>query len=178
MMSPEEARNRQLVQWLVQSAKQIDAERQRQRREEEEARREQDEAERLRAERARLRRLAIEQEARRRIEEERLQQEKIENAKRDLEERVTKAAADLQRKRTQYLVDRMTAPSELDSQCRNLDRDLDEEIAQIKDRDMRARLEPMKGEALRIMREMKKRPLEEKLKRQALECLLPYRSPF
>ena len=87
-------RERQLAEWLVQSARNLEAERQRERMEEERV-------ERLRAERERLRQQALIRE----YEEEKAKQRELEEAAKELTERVRKAEADLQRRQYEMIAE-------------------------------------------------------------------------
>jgi hypothetical protein len=178
MMNVEEARKRELARSLVESAKQIEANRQRQRREKEDAQREREEAEMLQAQRERLRRLDIEQEAWRRVQEEWNKQEQIENTNKIFREKLNAAEAILQQKRIQYLFSRNTAPAELDSQMDNSAKCWAGELAKVKDPETHEKLSSNTGPFLQLMREKFKKNIEEKLKKQASECFVPYVSPF
>lgn len=177
-MSQEQARARELANRLLEKAKSIEAERQRQRREQEEAQREQEEAEMLQAQRERLREQAIQEEVSRKLEKERLEQEQIEDAEKTLGDKLKTAEAILQQKQGQYLVSYMAAPAELDSQMDNFAKEWMDQIAKVKDPEMHERLLSNTGAFLELMREKFKQNIEEKLKKQASECYVPYVSPF
>jgi hypothetical protein len=176
-MTDEQARTRELASWLVEKAKGVEVDRQRRRREGEEAQREQEEAERLQAERARLHRQRIELEAWRRAEEDWAKEQQIENAKRNLEQRVTKATADLQSKRILYLFNRNKAQSELDSQYGYFAKEFMDLLAKV-DSETHERLSSRASTILELMMKKAQGSIEEKLKKEARECCLPYVSPF
>jgi hypothetical protein len=185
MMNVEEARKRELARSLVESAKQIEANRQRQRREREDSQREREEAEMLQAQRERLRRLDIEQEASRRVQEylNKLEQNEntnkiFENTNEIFREKLKAAEALLQQKQGQYLVSYMAAPAKLDSQMDNFAKEWIDQIAKVKDPEMHDKMLSNTSAFLELMRERFKKNIEEKLKKQASESGIPYISPF
>ena len=178
MMSVEEARKRELARSLVENAKQIEANRQRQRREQEEAQRQREEDERQRAWRDSLHRQAIQQEVSKKMEKERLEEEQIENAKKTLADKFRTAKALAQQKQIQYLFSYNRAPAELDSQMDNFAKYWADQLANIKDPEMHEKLLSKTGPFLQLMREKYRKPIEEKLKKEASESGMPYFSPF
>jgi hypothetical protein len=178
MTSVQEARKKELARSLVENAKQVEANRQRQRRMREEAQRQQEEDDRQRAWEESLHRQAIEERVSKKMEKERLDQEQIENAKKSLADKFRTAAAILQQKRVQYLISHSTAPGELDSQCDNFAKEWMDDFAKIKDPAMRERLLSTAGPVLQFVREKYKKNIEEKLEKQASESGMPYFSPF
>ena len=178
MMSVEEARKRELARSLVESAKQVEANRQRQRREKEETQRQQEEFERQRAYRESLHRQYIQEEAIRKREKERRDEELIEDAKKTLDDKLGIARALAQQKQTQYVVSYITAPAELDSQSENFAKFWAGELAKVKDPEMHEGLLSTAGALLESVREKFKKNIEEKLKKQASESGIPYFSPF
>jgi len=178
MMSVEEARKRELARSLVESAKQIEANRQRQRREKEDAQREREEAEMLQARRERLHRQAIQQKVSEKMEKERLDLVLLENAKKTFDDKLRMADALAQQEKGRYVVSYVTAPAELDSQCENFAKEWMGQIAEVKDPEMHEGLLSTAGALLESVREKFKKNIEEKLKKQASESGLPYFSPF
>jgi hypothetical protein len=175
MTSVQEARKKELARSLVENAKQVEANRQRQRRMQEEAQRQQEEDEVERAWRDFLHRQAIQEEVSKKMEKERLDQEQIENAKKTLTDKLKTAAALAQQKQRQYFISYNTAPDELDSQCENFAKEWMNDLAKVKDPEMREKLLSKAGE---LMREKYKKDIEERLEKQASESGMPYFSPF
>jgi signal recognition particle GTPase len=130
-----------------------------------------------RAERQRLQEKQFREQAiLREIEKKRAEQRLIDETVRTLEEKFRKAQEDLQRRQQEYLVLRTLAPSLLDFDCSKLEEAWNNLLSKL-DPEKRQESEAKRETVRALLRSMRKRILEEELKKQALACHLPYVSP-
>jgi hypothetical protein len=164
-MNSEEIRDRQLVNWIIEQATSISNQRQ-----EESAKRQRVEMQREQAEYRRQ--LIIQCELLRRE----IEQRKYERVIEERESIVKAASAEFQRRQEQYFVNLVLAPTTLQMECKGLDDEWNQITNQCADPETRQKFESVKEQAVNIMKEMKKRALEEKLRKEANACFLSYYS--